>query len=70
MVGQTINLRVVGFMFGAGKADIEISIIEPSGESKSLITRFDLKTRGFRSGDLQIRGKLKKEAGPSHDVCM
>lgn len=70
MLGQTANVRVVGFMFGAGKADIEISIIETSGESRSLIARFDLETRGFQSGDLQIRGQIRKESGSHHDICI
>ena len=56
-------------MFGAGKADIKMSLIDKDGESTSLVAKMDIESEGFQLTSLKVRGSLKLLPGAKTLIC-
>ncbi|MCP4338424.1 MAG: hypothetical protein GY799_05935 [Desulfobulbaceae bacterium] len=69
LTGNTIDLEVVGTMFGAGKADIKMSLIDKDGETKSLVSKMNIESEGFQLTGLKVRGILKLLPGAKSLRC-
>ena len=69
LTGKTVDLEVVGTMFGAGKADIKMSLIDKDGEATSLVAKMDIESEGFQLTGLKVRGSLKLLPGVKVLVC-
>ncbi|WP_275270000.1 MULTISPECIES: hypothetical protein [Limnobacter] len=69
MLGKTIEIEVIGAMFGAGKADIRISLLDASGKAETLLTRFDVQSKGLQLSDVKVRGKLVHHNGAATLEC-
>lgn len=69
LTGKTVDLEVVGTMFGAGKADIKMSVIDKDGESTSLVAKMDIESEGFQLTGLKVRGSLKLLPGAKTLIC-
>jgi len=69
MLGKTIEIEVTGAMFGAGKADIKISLLDASGKIETLLTRFDVKSTGLQLSNVKVRGELIHHNGAASLEC-
>jgi hypothetical protein len=69
LVGKTIDLAIVGTMIGAGKADIQIKLIDKDGESQTLVSKMDIDSNGFQLTGLKLRGVLKRMPGAKSLGC-
>jgi hypothetical protein len=70
LTGKTIDLEVIGTMFGAGKADIKVSLIDKDGESTSLVAKMNIESEGFQLTGLKVRGILKLLPGAKDLRCV
>jgi hypothetical protein len=69
LVGKTIDLEVLGTMFGAGKADVKMTLIDNNGEPRSLVSKMDIESRGYQLTGLKVRGTLKLLPGAKELKC-
>lgn len=69
MIGKTIEIEVTGAMFGAGKADVRLSLLDESGNAETLWTRFDIQSKGLQLSDVKVRGKLAHHNGSYSLEC-
>lgn len=69
MLGKTIEIEVIGAMFGAGKADVRLSLLDTSGNVETLWARFDVQSKGLQLSDVKVRGKLVHHNGSSSLEC-
>jgi len=69
MTGKTIDLAIIGALFGSGKADIKMKIIDKDGEQRTLVSKLNIDSSGFQLTGLKIRGVLKLLPGLKSIGC-
>lgn len=69
LIGKTIQIEITGAMFGAGKADVQLSLIADNNSVQSLWLRFDIQSKGLQLSDVKVRGVLEHHNGARTLEC-
>lgn len=67
--GQILDLELLQTYFGAGMADVKLTLLDKSGDPQVLVNRMNIQSSGLLISGARVRGKLEHHYGPVPKSC-